>query len=298
MCAVTIGAMPRLAWFTPLPPSRSGIAAYSEEILPLLAARSTRSTSSPRRSSPASAGPTVIRPSSRRTTSPGSTSRRPTTSSSTSSATRCATTSCGRTCSATPASSSSTTRSCTTRAPGSCSRTAAATTIGPSSGPTTRTRPEMRPSWSIGDLADSLYYFWPMLQAGRSSRPGTWRCTPRGWPTTCPTSTASRWTRSAWGCADPRARTCSAARASTTRSRRTANGAERSAPATGWPRTQVVFAALRTRHPGETHLARSCSALPRVLRSAPVRARAARRRRDGPLRRAGRGAGAGAWTPT
>ena len=39
MCAVTIGAMPRLAWFTPVPPSRSGIAAYSEEILPILATR-------------------------------------------------------------------------------------------------------------------------------------------------------------------------------------------------------------------------------------------------------------------
>jgi glycosyltransferase involved in cell wall biosynthesis len=31
--------MPRLAWFTPMPPSRSGIAAYSEEILPILATR-------------------------------------------------------------------------------------------------------------------------------------------------------------------------------------------------------------------------------------------------------------------
>jgi glycosyltransferase involved in cell wall biosynthesis len=39
MCAVTIGSMPRLAWFSPVPPSRSGIAAYSEEILPVLAAR-------------------------------------------------------------------------------------------------------------------------------------------------------------------------------------------------------------------------------------------------------------------
>ncbi len=29
--------MPRLAWFTPLPPARSGIAAYSAELLPLLA---------------------------------------------------------------------------------------------------------------------------------------------------------------------------------------------------------------------------------------------------------------------
>ncbi len=32
-------AMPRLAWFTPLPPSRSGIAAYSAELLPLIARR-------------------------------------------------------------------------------------------------------------------------------------------------------------------------------------------------------------------------------------------------------------------
>jgi glycosyltransferase involved in cell wall biosynthesis len=32
-------AMPRLAWFSPVPPSRSGIAAYSEEILPMLAAK-------------------------------------------------------------------------------------------------------------------------------------------------------------------------------------------------------------------------------------------------------------------
>jgi glycosyltransferase involved in cell wall biosynthesis len=31
--------MPRLAWFTPIPPSRSGIAAYNEELLPLLASR-------------------------------------------------------------------------------------------------------------------------------------------------------------------------------------------------------------------------------------------------------------------
>src|SRR5512143_3511073 len=29
-------AMPRLAWFSPLPPSRSGIAAYSAELIPLL----------------------------------------------------------------------------------------------------------------------------------------------------------------------------------------------------------------------------------------------------------------------
>src|SRR5512136_2150506 len=33
------GGMPRLAWFTPLPPVRSGIAAYSAELLPLLANR-------------------------------------------------------------------------------------------------------------------------------------------------------------------------------------------------------------------------------------------------------------------
>ena len=31
--------MPRLAWFTPTPPGRSGIAAYNEELLPLLAPR-------------------------------------------------------------------------------------------------------------------------------------------------------------------------------------------------------------------------------------------------------------------
>ncbi len=31
--------MPRLAWFTPLPPVRSGIAAYSADVLPLLASR-------------------------------------------------------------------------------------------------------------------------------------------------------------------------------------------------------------------------------------------------------------------
>jgi glycosyltransferase involved in cell wall biosynthesis len=31
--------MPRLAWFTPTPPSRSGIAAYNEELLPLLTPR-------------------------------------------------------------------------------------------------------------------------------------------------------------------------------------------------------------------------------------------------------------------
>lgn len=37
-----IGAMPpRLAWFTPLPPTRSGIAAYSAEILPRLAESAT-----------------------------------------------------------------------------------------------------------------------------------------------------------------------------------------------------------------------------------------------------------------
>lgn len=33
-----MGRVPRLAWFTPLPPVRSGIAAYSTELLPLLAA--------------------------------------------------------------------------------------------------------------------------------------------------------------------------------------------------------------------------------------------------------------------
>jgi glycosyltransferase involved in cell wall biosynthesis len=32
-----MSAMPRLAWFTPFPPDRSGIAAYSAEVLPLLA---------------------------------------------------------------------------------------------------------------------------------------------------------------------------------------------------------------------------------------------------------------------
>jgi glycosyltransferase involved in cell wall biosynthesis len=34
-------AMPRLAWFTPLPPSRSGIAAYSADVLPRVARRHT-----------------------------------------------------------------------------------------------------------------------------------------------------------------------------------------------------------------------------------------------------------------
>src|SRR4051812_882461 len=33
------GSLPRLAWFTPLPPVHSGIARYSAEILPLLTDR-------------------------------------------------------------------------------------------------------------------------------------------------------------------------------------------------------------------------------------------------------------------
>lgn len=37
-----IGAAPRVAWFSPMPPSSSGIAAYSAELLPHLAARGLR----------------------------------------------------------------------------------------------------------------------------------------------------------------------------------------------------------------------------------------------------------------
>ena len=109
---------PRIAWFSPMPPSSSGIAAYSAEVLPYLRARGARpSTSTPtplQSPDPADgvAGAHDFVWRHRRAAR--------TTSSSTSSATPAATTTCGATCSATRGWSSCTTPRCTRRGPRPC----------------------------------------------------------------------------------------------------------------------------------------------------------------------------------
>ena len=143
----------RVAWFSPLPPVHSGIAAYSVDVLAGLRERTRgrplrrrpglarRRGASARRcgSRHRSAGGAVRPPPLPRLRLPRPAgSRGLTTSSSTSSAMRRVTASCGRICCAGPGSSCSTTPPCITLGPRHSCSTSAPTTTAPSSGSTTR----------------------------------------------------------------------------------------------------------------------------------------------------------------
>ena len=168
--AFPTGGAHRVAWFSPMPPSSSGIAAYSAEIVPGLRARGLAIDVyvEPLDGPDAADGRAGARR--LRVAAPA---RRRTTWSSTSSATPPATTTCGATCSATRGWSSCTTPRCTRRARSPCwaAGRRAATTTCTSSPPTIPTRPPTSRLLIAEGLGGSLFGHWPLvrlvLQAAR-----------------------------------------------------------------------------------------------------------------------------------